>query len=595
MATAHIKNDLEATLDDLFILDEKASKIFQNINHRWVYNKLDRFKLHPELGEKFRVFLDEQLSVSGSIEERASICRWFIKKGPQDPIITMELDSMYCVGEIPSLDTCPDVEIIQEHLGFYKMKQSTINSCYEMAYDPQILEAFASTETYNPRRVMVGGHGGSDEPPSTSESNRKKMLSLLEELKSDANCYLRVDIMTEILGLMIVDGKQDAENTKREGPSLECEMHLNYTLNMTLGEMAEKCGWPIKEYWFPASALDDLSNGTEEPPRMKRCVDNIGDLIYRAFPDNSSTPDVTAMSKILQMFLEKADCISSLIPLIIEIAGVISKRNFMPFICFNEFGPLFFDNVPSLKVQQWPGIADKFLSRTGKFWPMQNMVDLIVANGCHIVPKSFEGGDKKADWRISFSAAELELTKIQTEKHRKCYLVAKCIYYARIKSSVTDQDKSLPSYFLKTTWFNLLEQHPVSWFEDRTIFDIIGELYGELAVCFGTGYMENIFISKMNILREVDRSKLEEAEIMCRAIAVDPSAYLPDDLIHVMKVGKSALKFGEYMLEFMEKTDLKMLDGIYKLIHPPINNSVEKVTSKPAMVGIVYDSDSDLD
>jgi len=160
---------------------------------------------------------------------------------------------------------------------------------------------------------------------------------------------------------------------------------------------------------------------------------------------------------------------------------------------------------------------------------------------------------------------------------------------------VADQDKSLPSYFLKTTWFNLLEQHPVSWFEDRSIFDVIGELYGELAVCFGTGYMENIFISKMNILREVDRSKLEEAEIMCRAIAVDPSAYLPDDLIHVMKVGKSALKFGEYMLEFMEKIDLKMLDGIYKLIHPPINNSVEKVTSKPAMVGIVYDSDSDLD
>ena len=98
---------------------------------------------------------------------------------------------------------------------------------------------------------------------------------------------------------------------------------------------------------------------------------------------------------------------------------------------------------------------------------------------------------------------ELELTKIQNEKHLKCYLVAKCIYYASIKSFVVEQDKSLPSYFLKTTWFNLLEKHPEPWFEDRSIFYIIGELYGQLAVCFGAGYMENIFVSGMNILREV--------------------------------------------------------------------------------------------
>ena len=45
MATVHLKDDLETALDDLFVLDEKASKIFQKINHLWVYNKLDRFKL----------------------------------------------------------------------------------------------------------------------------------------------------------------------------------------------------------------------------------------------------------------------------------------------------------------------------------------------------------------------------------------------------------------------------------------------------------------------------------------------------------------------------------------------------------------------
>ena len=224
------------------------------------------------------------------------------------------------------------------------------------------------------------------------------MLSLLEGFKFDANRYLRVDIMTEILGLMIVDGKQDAENTKREGPSIESEMHLNYTLNMILNEMAEKFGWPIKKYWFPVSALDELSKEMEKFPK-------VGDRIQRAFLDDPLTPDVTALSKILEMFLERADCGLLLVPLIVEIFGVLSRRNFMPFICFYEFGPLFFDNVASLKVQQWPEIASKFLSRTGKYWPSQNVVDLIVSKGCHIVPKSFEGGDKTADWRLSFSAA----------------------------------------------------------------------------------------------------------------------------------------------------------------------------------------------
>ena len=106
------------------------------------------------------------------------------------------------------------------------------------------------------------------------------------------------------------------------------------------------------------------------------------------------------------MFLESADAGFLSLPwLIAEINEVFSRRNFVPSLCFDEFGAMFFDNVASLKVRQWPEIARKFLSRTGKHWPDQNVVDLIVSKGCHIVPKSFNGGDKLSDWRISFSAA----------------------------------------------------------------------------------------------------------------------------------------------------------------------------------------------
>ena len=40
-------------------------------------------------------------------------------------------------------------------LGFYKMKQTTIEYCYESAFDLQILEAFASRETYDPKLAVV--------------------------------------------------------------------------------------------------------------------------------------------------------------------------------------------------------------------------------------------------------------------------------------------------------------------------------------------------------------------------------------------------------------------------------------------------------
>ena len=64
--------------------------------------------------------------------------------------------------------------------------------------------------------------------------------------------------MTEMLGMAIVDGQQNANNIIRQGPSIECEMHFNYTIDMILDELAVKCGLPSKNYWISTSALSDL-------------------------------------------------------------------------------------------------------------------------------------------------------------------------------------------------------------------------------------------------------------------------------------------------------------------------------------------------
>ena len=93
---------------------------------------------------------------------------------------------------------------------------------------------------------------------------------------------------------------------------------------------------------------------------------------------------------------------------------------------------------------------------------------------------------------------------------------------------------------------------------------------------------------------QVDRSILQEAESACFAIANDPIAHLPDDLIHVIEVGKSAVIFGKYMLEFMDKMDFDMVGAIYTMMSQN-NNAAEQASAKSSTVGIVFDNDSDVD
>ena len=73
-----------------------------------------------------------------------------------------------------------------------------------------------------------------------------------------------------------------------------------------------------------------------------------------------------------------------------------------------------FDFVPSLECEGWPAIANTFLSRERQ-WPPKHLIDQIVKDGFHIVPKCSLGGDKELEWRISFSKAEITLFENMTK------------------------------------------------------------------------------------------------------------------------------------------------------------------------------------
>ena len=88
-------------------------------------------------------------------------------------------------------------------------------------------------------------------------------------------------------------------------------------------------------------------------------------------------------------------------------------------------------------------------------------MDKVISSGCHIVPKSLRG-ESNNEWRISFSAAELELSHTLTQFQRKCYLVAKAAYYVVVKKI---DSEVFASYFLKTVMFKLLEKQPSFFWE----------------------------------------------------------------------------------------------------------------------------------
>ena len=113
----------------------------------------------------------------------------------------------------------------------------------------------------------------------------------------------------------------------------------------------------------------------------------------------------------------------------------------------------------TIQLDLWPNIESKWLNKKDRHWPDQTIIDTIASQGWSIAtkcPKSEKEGDSNK-WRISFSTAEIILSEMFTPFQRKCYLVAKCIYYTVIKKIDGDV---FGSYFIKTVMFKTLEKEP---------------------------------------------------------------------------------------------------------------------------------------
>ena len=79
----------------------------------------------------------------------------------------------------------------------------------------------------------------------------------------------------------------------------------------------------------------------------------------------------------------------------------------------------------SLPFKDWP-ILPNWQTRNKKY-PQQEDVERIILGGIHLMPLSQKEGKQGLTWRISFSKAEAEISKLIPEVARTCFAALKVI------------------------------------------------------------------------------------------------------------------------------------------------------------------------
>jgi len=81
----------------------------------------------------------------------------------------------------------------------------------------------------------------------------------------------------------------------------------------------------------------------------------------------------------------------------------------------------------AIKCSQWPDTASDWTNRPNKLWPDSENIVRIASYGCYIVPKSQPGDKEGLTWRISFSKAEVEFSKLIPKIPQMCMMRLKVI------------------------------------------------------------------------------------------------------------------------------------------------------------------------
>lgn len=184
---------------------------------------------------------------------------------------------------------------------------------------------------------------------------------------------------------------------------------------------------------------------------------------------------------------------------------------------------LSYDVVPAIRFSSWPACCQEWTQRK-RLWPPQTLVDEIIQEGFHLVPKvSSPQGDEELDWRFSFSKAEGKLmTAKGLGKRNYCYRIFKMA----IKENIISTCSLLTSYHLKTLLLWASERQPPARWSDENLSVCFLGLLDDLLHSLLNGSCPHYFISDLNLFSNCSTDHLHYLARQVSAIRKYPLKHL---------------------------------------------------------------------
>ncbi|XP_052683465.1 uncharacterized protein LOC128163836 [Crassostrea angulata] len=164
-----------------------------------------------------------------------------------------------------------------------------------------------------------------------------------------------------------------------------------------------------------------------------------------------------------------------------------------------HIGKAMYDFVHCFVSDFWPPAASSWIDRCHS-WPQKHVTDEIVRNGCHFVAIGHKvGNHADIEWRISFSQAENKLIYSMNHTQFLTYGLLKLFLNEVINAGLSDEEKLLCSYHMKTAIFWAIQQNMLPQWCPKNILAGFWICFKLILKWVYEGVCPNFFIPKNNL------------------------------------------------------------------------------------------------
>ncbi|XP_062616159.1 uncharacterized protein LOC134277879 [Saccostrea cucullata] len=168
--------------------------------------------------------------------------------------------------------------------------------------------------------------------------------------------------------------------------------------------------------------------------------------------------------------------------------------------CGNGFiGVLEHDIAKCFVCDFWPTPAFQWRDRC-QSWPPAPIIDEIVRKGCHFVAVGHKlGNHADKEWRISFSSAEKILVSSMSHCQFLMYGLLKLFLTECINSGLSEEDKLLCSYHMKTAVFWVIQLNIMPYWCPQNLLQCFWVCFKLILKWVYDGICPNFFIPENNM------------------------------------------------------------------------------------------------